>query len=354
VIVFFAGLMCTFCCIWMLKKPAVLIGLLDQPGGRKSHEGAVPLIGGIAMFCGFVLSALLLQLPSFKSFIPFISGMVIMIVVGALDDYRDLSAKPKFFAQISAAALMVLWGGNAIANLGNLVGNGEIILGGIALPFTIFCVVGLVNALNLSDGLDGLAGGLALVASLALTVVATLLGSGMAVWLLLLSSVIAGFLVFNLRHPLRKRASVFMGDAGSMMLGYALVWFAVHLTQRAGPHMPPVTAVWIFALPLMDTVAIMIRRISKGRNPFEGDREHLHHILLLAGYSHAQTVFILLALAVLMGGIGVGFWMAGVPDFMAFFLFLGLFALYFMAMRNAWKTMKVLHHWHDDHSHAKD
>lgn len=209
-------------------------------------------------------------------------------------------------------------------------------------------MVGIINAFNMADGTDGLAGGLSLVAALWLTVVALLSGgySETGMLLLLLTAVIMGFLCFNMRNPWRRRAVVFMGDAGSTMLGFLLAWFAIELSQGAQPAISPIAAVWILGLPLLDTVCIMLRRILKGRSPLAADREHLHHILLLAGYFDARTVAILLMISAGLGAVGVTGSLMAVPEVVMFYAFVGLFGLYFFAMSHAWKLMKAIKHAH--------
>lgn len=345
----FLGFMLVVALIQALKKPALKLGLVDRPGGRKQHDGHVPLIGGVAMFLAFSFSALMLPL-SLQPYRSFFAAIALLVVVGVLDDMHDISARSRIVAQIFAGIFMASWGGNYLENLGDLFGDGNIDLGDWAIPFTIFGVVGVINALNMSDGLDGLAGGLSAMGLSCLAGIAFLIGAKeQATLLLLLLSVVAGFLVFNFRHPWRSRASVFMGDAGSMMLGFCFVWFAVDLSQSKGPAMTPVTALWVLALPLMDTVCIMIRRMLKGRSPFVADREHLHHILLLAGYSPAQTVWIMLAISALLGAIGLAGWYFRVPEYVMFYAFIALFLAYSFLMRHAWKVMKAIKHFHEGH-----
>ena len=150
--------------------------------------------------------------------------------------------------------------------------------------------------------------------------------------LLLLVASVGGFLVFNLRHPWRRRAAIFMGNSGSMMLGFILAWFLVNLSQGEQPVFPPIVAVWIVGLPLMDTVYLMTRRACKGKNPCHGDRQHLHHILLALGLSDARVTLLLAAVSTLLGAFGLLLFWAGVSEAVSFALFLGLFAGYAVLM----------------------
>jgi UDP-GlcNAc:undecaprenyl-phosphate GlcNAc-1-phosphate transferase len=138
-----------------------------------------------------------------------------------------------------------------------------------------------------------------------------------------------------------------MGDGGSIFLGFALAWYLIQLSQGANAAYPPVTALWLFAVPLIDTITIMVRRVRHGHSPFAADREHLHHILLLAGFGANRTVLIILAshlCCILFGVAGLYF---GIPEWVMFFLFAALFAGYFYSMTHAWKLMKKVKHFRE-------
>lgn len=328
--------------ILLFRKHAVRLGLVDVPGGRKNHEGVVPVIGGTAITVAFIFSSLACGQP-LDGFHSFFVSLLLLVVVGTLDDLHDLSARSRFFAQIAAALLMASWGGVFIDDLGNLFGNGPVYLHNWAIPFTVFCVIGVINAFNMIDGVDGLAGGLAFIALVLFGCAAMLAGLTIhSTLIFLLASAVLGFLMFNMRSPWRSTAAVFLGDAGSMMLGFAMVWFAVDLTDSDSEALTPITVVWIIAVPLMDTVNTMLRRTLKGRSPFSADHEHLHHIFLRAGYSVSSTVVMILLVSLLLGLIGLAGWHYGVPEYMMLYAFLLLFALYSLAMRHAWKVMKAI------------
>ena len=213
-------------------------------------------------------------------------------------------------------------------------------LGLLAIPFTLFCTVGVVNAVNMSDGLDGLAGGLVLVTLGSLAYLAyagghfTILDP-----LLLLMAAVVGFLIFNAPSPWGKKAKVFMGDAGSMFLGFVLALFLIDFSQEPNRIMHPVIPLWIFAVPLMDTVAVMFRRVVAGQSPFSADRKHLHHLLLTAGFTVGQTVLTIWILAVLLALIGLMGHAYGISDGVMFFGFLSMFALYSWALSHLGKSL---------------
>jgi UDP-GlcNAc:undecaprenyl-phosphate GlcNAc-1-phosphate transferase len=182
-----------------------------------------------------------------------------------------------------------------------------------------------------------------LVALASLGLAASVAGlDGMVPLFIVFIAVIAGFLKFNMRTPWLAKAQIFMGNGGSMFLGFVLAWFLISLSQGQHRAISPVVAVWIFAIPLLDTVCVMLRRIIKGRSPFSPDREHFHHILLVAGYTVNQTVWIIAAIAAVFATVGLGAHYAGVDDRTLLTGILIIFALYFWAMSHAWKVMKVI------------
>ncbi len=329
--------------IGLLIKPARQLGWVDQPGVRKRHREPTPLVGGVAMCAAFCLTALLL--PEKPQGYPLLlAGMMLLTLIGVYDDLRSIKPSIRFLFQGGAILLMILEGKVVLNNLGDLFGLGGIALGGWAIGFTVFSAIGVINAFNMSDGIDGLAGGLALIAVgwLVILALATPTHSDDTGFLLVLAAVIAGFLIYNLRHPWRTRAGVFMGDAGSTMLGFALSWFMVHLSQSDPAVMTPMTAVWILALPLLDAVAVMIRRIRAGRSPFTADRQHLHHLLLSYGLSDGRCTAILLVAASVSGAVGVAAYKNQLSDYMQFYAFILIFLLYYMMTTWLWMRQQPL------------
>jgi UDP-GlcNAc:undecaprenyl-phosphate GlcNAc-1-phosphate transferase len=336
----FLAIPVTAALILFFRRHALQLGVVDVPGGRKHHHGEIPLVGGLGMFGGLALIAL--ATGSFLAgHAAFFAAVSLLVVTGFVDDRSGLSPRIRFVLQAIAALIMVFGAGIRLDNFGNLFGFGDVATGPFAAPITVFAVLGVINAINMIDGVDGLAGGVALIALLVFTAFAAAGGYLGLTMLLPLAGVIIGFMVFNLRTPWRSKASVFMGDAGSVLLGFALAWYAVELAQ-ARQAFTPITAIWILAIPLMDTNALMVRRVVKGRSPFSADREHLHHILQRAGFTPEQTVVIVCALTLLLAAIGVAGWWLGVPEYAMFYGFMALFGLYFYGMLHAWKLMKRL------------
>lgn len=333
--------------ILALRRPAKALGLVDRPGGRKQHHGTVPVIGGVGLLLGFGVASLLLPV-ALRPYAALYVGLLLLTVCGVVDDACELRSGSKLLAQVMAAVLMVGWGGMQLAVVGELPGAGAPLdLGGWAIPLTLLAVVGFVNALNMLDGADGVAGGVAFVMLVWLGIAGVLAGAeAMPGLALTLAAAVAAFLVHNMRNPWRRKAGVFLGDAGSMALGFAIAWFAVEASQLAGARVSPAGIAWIVALPVVDTLSLMVRRVVKGRSPFAADREHLHHVFQRAGYSVAQTSYALTVAAAAFGAVGVFGALAGVPDVL---LALGLVAVgvaHYVFIRRAWRTMRALRRLH--------
>jgi UDP-GlcNAc:undecaprenyl-phosphate GlcNAc-1-phosphate transferase len=315
--------------VWAMIPVAKRVGLVDIPAGHKTHDGEVPAIGGLAIISAVIATALVLGTTD-DVHQAFWAGLLIIVLVGTLDDLRELGHKSKFLAQIAAAGLMVSWGGLHLHSVGNLFGAWRLGLGNFAIPLTLFAVVGVTNAINLCDGADGLAGGLvvnALFWFCAMGLRAPLPSGEVQIAVAFLGAV-AGFLVFNLRLPGRPRALAFLGDAGSLALGYVLAWFMVSGAERAAPLFAPVTAIWLLAVPLMDTLACLGRRLLNGQSPFKADRKHLHHILVDMGLPVEKMVSLIHSCAFLLGGLGVAGWFWGVAEHLMFYMWMAIFAAY--------------------------
>jgi UDP-GlcNAc:undecaprenyl-phosphate GlcNAc-1-phosphate transferase len=322
----------------VLMRAAANLKLLDVPGGRKEHSRPVPLVGGLAIFMGLLAAATAIGLASSAGY--FLLTLSIIIAVGLWDDVREISPRLKFVIQIVAASLMI-WGAQVeLRSVGDLLGWRPIGLSLLAIPLTVFAVVGVVNSVNMMDGLDGLAGSVAFVAFAWYALVAA--QSGLDIQFetaLIFCGAIAGFLLFNLRFPWQKQARVFLGDAGSLMIGFALGWFAIDLTQGAGRTFPPIAALWVLLLPLADCVSLMTRRVRAGKSPFVADRHHIHHYLLARGCTHGKTLAILAALSVLFGSVGYFGWRAGVPEPLLFWPFFFGFFAYHAWIKRAWSKL---------------
>ena len=322
VVGFLLALGITAAAIPMLARAARGWGLLAHPGERRNHEGAVPTVGGLAMGAAFLAAYAFTGLATSLS--PLLAAAVAITVAGGvLDDRHELRSLPKFGFQIAAAALLALSGDALLTHLGNLLGPELFTLGRWAVPLTVFALVGVMNAINMADGLDGLAGALALAAFINFGAAASLAGHAPEFGVLCITiGTAVGFLYFNARSPWRARAAVFMGDTGSLLLGLLLGWFAVRLAMAERPALSPITAVWILAVPIGDTVTLLIRRALRGRNPFHADRRHLHHLLLALGLSSGQTVAAMVVTSFALGALALAAESAGVPQYAMFYAYI--------------------------------
>ena len=332
--------------IHALRVVAPYVGLVDNPDGlRKRHEGSVPLVGGIAIYLGFVSSMMALT-PVFEGLPWLMAGGLLLVSVGARDDYCPISAEGRLAAHIAAALLAIYGADVRLYDLGNLsVGGGVLPLGALSVPFTVFTMVAIINAINLSDGVDGLAGTLTVLTLLALIVMASLAGRYELFQIsICLTSAMTAFLLFNLRGARRRSGRVFLGDAGSTLLGYLLACLLIASCQGDIRVFAPVIGLWLLAVPLADTVTVMGRRLAIGQSPFRADRTHLHHLALAAGLSQRQTVLLLGAIGVFCITIGLAGWLFRVSELVLLGLFLA-FSFYFLWWTGrAWAVRRFLGH----------
>lgn len=287
--------------LWLLLPVAGRLGLVDRPGGRKMHARPTPVIGGIAM-AGGVAAALIVPgfVPPVLAAFSVAAGL--LMFVGTLDDLYDIRWHWRVLAQVAAALIMIYWGGVRVETIGPIFSHEPVQLGLLSVPFTVFATVSVINAVNMCDGVDGLAGTLSFLALGMLATAAYYAGNtGLVAALLPMLAAIAAFLMFNMRLPWQREARVFMGNAGSAFLGFTIIWVAFRLTQNPAHPVSPVLAPWLVAAPLVDTVVLFVRRIAGGKSPFAADTEHMHHLLLAAGFTPAQLVAGLSALSCLLG-----------------------------------------------------
>lgn len=326
---------------------AHLFGVMDHPGGHKQHDTSTPFVGGVG-----VMTALIGALSLANYYFPSLSlepleaivlGAVMIFLTGFIDDIWQLNYKARFLSQTIVALTMVFLGGVVLNDLGELVPGLSVQLHALAIPFTVFATIGVINALNMIDGIDGLSGSVSLVSLMLIGLVSFTAGNHAYVTLsVALLGGVAGFLYFNLRYPSNSRARVFLGDNGSMLLGFLFAWMLIDLSQGPARVMSPAVALWLFALPLMDTVGVMLRRVWLGKSPFRADRSHLHHLFLRAGFRVSDTVKFLVLLQFVFGLIGIaGHWL-GLPDYTMFAAFLLSFAVFFYIIARPWRFVPAM------------
>jgi UDP-GlcNAc:undecaprenyl-phosphate GlcNAc-1-phosphate transferase len=325
-----------------LMPVARMTGLVDHPGIRKVHESVTPLTGGPAIFIGLFVAAVL-SLPSDHFIQALGAGGLIMLVTGMVDDRYPLSAALRFLIQMGACLVMILWADVRLLDFGRLMWDGVFGLGWLAVPVTIFAALGVINSFNMIDGMDGLAGGIFLVAAVGMALLAGLAGETLMLWLLLISiAAVVGFMALNARLPWNEKARAFLGDAGSLLLGFILAWCSIALGSGEGRVYMPMTAVWLFALPLLDTTTLMWRRWRSGESAFEADQHHLHHAFLRAGYSVGETWIRIVLLALVLCGMGVIFQVFAVVEYVSFYVFMGFAFAYNFYMKYTWVKQRFL------------
>ncbi|NGP60152.1 undecaprenyl/decaprenyl-phosphate alpha-N-acetylglucosaminyl 1-phosphate transferase [Paenibacillus thiaminolyticus] len=294
----------------LVKKFAIKVGAVDVPNARKVHTRIMPRMGGLGIFAAFVITLCLLAL-----FVPdilfghrdssliwaLLSGGAIIVLTGALDDRFELSAKVKLVGQIIAACVVV-FGFDLTVDFVNVPFGDQYwnIESWIAIPLTIFWIVGVTNAINLIDGLDGLAAGVSAISIATILVMAVFMGNPMVILLcaVLLGSIV-GFLFFNF-HP----AKIFMGDTGSLFLGFSLAVLSL-LGFKQIAIVSFITPLLIIGVPLSDTFFAIVRRAVQKKPIFAPDKGHLHHCLRELGFSHRKTVLIIYAIATFFGVLAI-------------------------------------------------
>lgn len=327
---FVAVFLATVFLVPALMRRAQVWGLVALPDGRRLHAGAVPVVGGLAMGISFILAWIALD-PSVGAATEYAipAAAAVALLGGVIDDRRELGASGKFAFQIVAAALVAIWGEALLTHVGHLMSEQLFTLGRWSLPLTLFAIVGVMNAINMTDGVDGLAVSSVLCACLGFGLAAVLAGDGiMFAAICLTGGAAAGFFVYNARLPGRGPAPVYMGDGGSLLLGLLLAWCAIQLAMGERPALAPITAVWILGVPIADTVTLMIRRALRGRSPFSGDREHVHHILIALGLPTGHTVLVIALVSLALAIIALAAQYARVPEYVLFYLYMAGLAAY--------------------------
>jgi UDP-GlcNAc:undecaprenyl-phosphate GlcNAc-1-phosphate transferase len=303
-----------------LDRWAAATGALDYPDNRKTHKRAAPRIGGAAIFAAFLFSSLVF-VGIDDRIQAILAGATLVFATGIIDDLHGLSAGRKFLGQVSGCLLTVLAGRLYLTDLGDVLGFGPIIVPDwLAIAFTVFAVVGVINAINMIDGLDGLAGGTSMIALAAFFLLGYRAGNAAVTALCAaLMGGVLGFLKYNVRP-----ARIFMGDAGSQVLGFVLAFLAIQLTQASNPVTRPVVTFVILGLPILDTLRVMASRIADGQNPFAADQRHVHYRLLRLGFPQGVAVSTIWCITLASAVVGLS--CTAVPDFALFIGYLILYA----------------------------
>jgi UDP-GlcNAc:undecaprenyl-phosphate GlcNAc-1-phosphate transferase len=331
---------------FLLIPLASKAGLVDHPNQRKVHESVTPVTGGLAIFITLAV-VFSWTLPGDRFIHALGAGSLLMTLTGMADDRLKLSTALRFLIQMGACLIMILYADVRLDDFGRLFYDEVLTLGWLAGPVTIFAAIGVINAFNMIDGMDGLAGSIFLVAAAGMAVFAARAGQGELQWTLLLSiGAVLGYLMLNARLPWNKKARVFLGDGGSLLLGFILAWCFIALGsdhKEAGVRaFMPITAVWLLAVPLLDTTTLMWSRWRSGRSAFSADQNHLHHAFLRAGFSVGETWVNITLLAIVLAAVGILFEISGAPGYVSFWTFMVVAFAYYAYIKKSWETQRFL------------
>lgn len=291
---------------WVTRL-AYALGKVDKPGGRKVHQTPIPRLGGVAIFCGFVLALGMLEWLQpdtfFRTGAPWlgtVAGATVVFALGILDDLFTLPAKFKLLVQIGAA-LLAFYMGVRIEFVSNPFGGMILLPTAVSAGITVFWLVGITNTINLIDGLDGLAAGVTTIAAITLGILALQTDQ---VFSALIALTLAGATIGFLRYNFNP-AKIFMGDSGSLFMGFILACLSVTGVLKAAAAVTLILPLLILGVPILDTAFAILRRSLQGRPIFEPDRGHLHHRLLGAGLSQRRAVLLIYGMSALLGGIAL-------------------------------------------------
>jgi UDP-GlcNAc:undecaprenyl-phosphate/decaprenyl-phosphate GlcNAc-1-phosphate transferase len=278
----------------LVKKLAFKIGATDKPNYRKVHQKIMPRLGGLAIFISFIVGVLILH-PSADYHLPIVIGSLIIVITGMVDDVKEISPKLKLGGQLVAAFIVVVFG-NLNVEFINLPFGGKLSFGLLSIPFTMVWIVGITNAINLIDGLDGLAAGVSSIALFSIAGMAVVMGNMyVAVIALIVAAGSIGFLFYNF-HP----AKIFMGDTGALFLGFIIGVLSL-LGFKNVTFISLIVPIIILGVPISDTFFAIVRRVINKQPISAPDKSHLHHCLLRTGFSHKQTVLLIYAMSALFG-----------------------------------------------------
>ncbi len=326
----------------LLMPIAKSIGLLDHPSDRKIHQNPISLAGGTAIFLAMIITITLTTSYTTEA-LPLLAACGLMLITGMFDDLRELSARIRFILQILACCIMIFASDVLLTDFGSLMWNGVFQLGWFSIPITIFAALGVINAFNMMDGIDGLASMVFIIAGTAMAWLALRAGQTFnASMLIIVVGAVLGFFLLNARLPWNRRARVFLGDSGSIFLGMFLAWQFIDLGSGDDRAFAPMTAVWLLGVPLVDTIRLMTQRWRSGGSPLQADQFHLHHAFLKAGFSVTQTVVAITLLVLFTTTIGLTGQILEWPEYLMFYGYIACGLVYLHIMRRCWRDGRFL------------
>lgn len=329
----------SFIGLFLFRKLTRYIGLMDIPTLRKAHSKPTPLAGGLAIF-STILTCYMFGLYHLDGFDLFIALSAILVIVSAIDDKYDISVWLRLSIQAIVSLVLISQSNLYLHDLGNLIGGGFIHLSTFSgYVITVLGIIGAINAFNMVDGIDGLLGGLAIVSISAISYLFAIYNQpDLMVLCFTYIAALLPYVMMNLGIPFGSKFKIFMGDAGSVFIGFSIIWLILNASQSNTAHsIRPVTALWIIAVPLMDMVVTMIRRIRKGHSPLKPDREHIHHIFQRLGFSPTKTLIILCLIAYALAAVGIWGQVNNISERLMFLSFLTIFAIYYCIVSYIWR-----------------
>lgn len=339
-----------FVALLMLRPLSTRLGFVDIPNARTVHHGHVPNIGGLSVYLGMLAPVLFMDVDwQYQGL--YILGVSIMVLTGALDDLKELSAKSRLLVQAAVSLLMLVLAQYPVSYLGEFPILGTFNIGGLGYVVGVFAIIGSINAFNMIDGIDGLAGSVALIALAQICLLLFIRGNtDLCLLALIVIVALIPYLILNLGlWPFERK--VFMGDAGVMFVGFTIAWLLINATQSPSRYISPISAFWIISLPFMDILEVIRTRLKQGKSPFQADRQHIHHLFLNAGLPAKQALVAVLILATSTSGLGLVLELTGAKEWIMVLLFIILNAAYFRVKPHLWKLFKrwAVHPYPHDH-----
>lgn len=318
-----------------LYRFAPFLYLEDVPDERKRHIGKIPMVGGLSIFIGLLSGGIFVPsiLPPLKTPLLF---AFLLLLLGALDDARNIRAGWRLIVQLLIILFFLYFSGLRLYSFGNLFFSGDLVFFTMSGLVTLLAFCAGINAFNMIDGVDGLAALMGLVALLAMACLFYPSVPELFFFCLLFISGLFAFFLMNISF-FSSRKKIFLGDAGAMFLGFMIAFLLIRASQgeMIGEKtvMRPITCVWLIAVPLMDMVGVMLRRIIRRQSPIQGDRNHLHHLLLNLGLSHSKVLMVMGCVAALFAGAGLLGEVYKISECRMFGAYLVFFVIYLFFVR---------------------
>jgi UDP-GlcNAc:undecaprenyl-phosphate/decaprenyl-phosphate GlcNAc-1-phosphate transferase len=341
------GFALSFCVNWLLRPVFRRAGWVDAPGERKQHARPTVISGGFGLFCAIAIGLGIRHYESTSIGLT-LAAVSLMFMAGFLDDRKPIRARYRLLVQIVASFALIVGNGAVLQHLPIAKDIDLTVVPGIAIALSLFWMVGLINAINMSDGSDGVSSGYGAIAILGVLAFYMLSGAtpettlpvAFSTMLLVLGGIFA-FFVFNYPILRGRHAIAFLGDGGSMLLGIVVGWALLKAGLPSGAARPLSFwfAIWFIALPLFDATYCILRRVLSGKDPMTPDRRHLHHLLKAYGLSKREVALSAHLAALSLALVGLVLWYQAIPEYVACWLFLAGIAIYSLIVTKLWSAL---------------